>query len=64
MALSLLLPCPECDLLSQTMSAVPHSKRHVLCHTACVSVASRSRHASRMTQQTCLQCDKADMSAV
>ena len=79
-ALSHLLPCPECALLSQTMSAVPHNKHRLLCRTADMSALSCGRHvccatqqesllrhttyASCTTQQTCLLCDTAEMSTV
>ena len=78
MALSHLLPCPECVLCSQTISTSQHGadmsavrrSRHVccmtclLCDTARMSGVSHSRHVCCGTQQKCLLRDTADMSAV
>ena len=45
MALSHLLPCPECALWSQIMPTAPHR--------ADMSAVRHSRHFCCMTQQTC-----------
>ena len=66
------MPCPECSVLTQTVSAVPRSRhvydakqqRRLMCDTADMSAESNRRRICCVTRQTCLLCHIADMSAV